>query len=148
MDEMLNIALWIMITFVTVSGVVVWMNIQPDLPNGFALPGYVQDNTANNVSTLASTTCGDASFANIPFYAWCQIVKVLDLLGNVTSWIWNLLTGWTNLIQAIFSPLGLGVGQPGALFVGLLIPFLSIVEVGAVLVLLMRVANIIAQVIP
>jgi len=147
MDEMLNIALWIMIVFVTVSGVVVWMNLQT-LPEGLALPGYVQDTTANNVSTLQTTTCGDLSFATAIPYALCQITKVMTLLANVTGWIWNLLTGWINLIQAICSPFGLGEGEVGSLFVGLLVPLLSIVEVSAVLVLLMRVANIIAQVIP
>lgn len=147
MDEMLNIALWIMIVFVTTSGVVVWMNSQP-LPTGLGLPGYVQDTTANNISTLGSTTCGDSIFANPIQYALCQITNVMTLLGNVTGWIWNLLTGWITLITAICSPFGLGTGEVGSLFVGLLVPFLSIVEVSAVLVLFMRVANILAQVIP
>lgn len=147
MDEMLNIALWIMIVFVTVSGVVVWMNLQA-LPSGLGLPGYVQDTTANNVSTLQTTTCGDLSFATAIPYALCQITKVMQLLASVSGWIWNLLTGWASLITAICSPFGLGVGDVGSLFVGLLVPFLSIVEVAAILVLLMRVANIIAQVIP
>jgi len=147
MDEMLNIALWVMIVFVTVSGVVVWMNLQ-SLPTGLALTGYSQDTTANNVSSLQSTTCGDLSFATAIPYALCQITKVMTLLANVTGWIWNLLTGWITLITAICSPFGLGAGEVGSLFVGLLVPFLSIVEVAAVLVLLMRVANIIAQVIP
>lgn len=148
MDEMLNIALWIMIVFVTVSGVVVWMNLQPNLPSGFALNGYVQDNTASNVSSLSSSSCGDLSFATAIPYALCQITKVMTMIGSFSSWIWNMLTAWANLVNAIFSPLGLDEREPGALFVGLLVPFLSIVEAGAVLVLLMRVANIIAQVIP
>jgi len=147
MDEMLNIAMWIMIVFVTTSSVVVWMNLQP-LPEGLGLTGYVQDTTANDVSSLSSTSCGDLSFATAIPYSLCQINKVMTLLATVTGWIWNLLTGWMALITAICSPFGLGAGQPGALFVGLLVPLLSIVEVSAIFVLLMRVANIIAQVIP
>lgn len=136
MDEMLSIALWIMVIFMTISATVTWFGTQPDMPTGLGLTGF--SGSSIDVNAYQSSSCTMTSSATPLDYAWCFVGKITEPVSQLVNGIWNLLTGWTNLLHAIF------VGVPaGDLFEGILIPFLSIIEIGAVLIILMRVASII-----
>jgi hypothetical protein len=137
MDEMLSMALWIMVSFMTVSSVVVWMNAQPGFPTGLGLVG-VTDSNLLEPSAYINTTCTMNSLFEAPAYAWCFLGKITAPILGVVESIWKLLTSWVNLLDAIF------VSVPaGDLFASLLIPFLGVIEIGAAIVILMRLAAII-----
>lgn len=137
MDEMLSMALWIMVAFMTVSSVVVWMAAQPGFPTGLGLVG-VDNNALLEPSQYTNITCEMNSLFEAPGYAICFLNQLTSPILGVVAGIWKLLTSWINLLEAIF------VSVPaGDLFASLLIPFLGVIEIGAAIVILMRLAAIV-----
>jgi len=136
---MLNIALWILAAYLTVSACVVWFNTQPDTSYfNLGMTGYEKDTTASDLNKYQSASCIMTSWFEAPVYAWCFIGKVTSPIFDLVDWVWNLLTGWTQLMHAIF------VSVPaGDLFEAILTPLLAIIELGAVIVILLRLAAII-----
>lgn len=137
MDEMLSMALWIMVAFMTVSSVVVWMAAQPEFPTGLGLVG-VDNNALLEPSQYTNITCEMNSLFEAPGYAICFLNQLTSPILGMVAGIWKLLTSWINLLEAIF------VSVPaGDLFASLLIPFLGVIEIGAAIVILMRLAAIV-----
>ena len=136
---MLNIALWILAAYLTISACVVWFNTQSDTSYfNLGMTGYEKDTTASDLSKYQDTNCTMTAWYEAPVYAWCFIGKVTTPIFDLIDWIWNLLTGWTQLMHAIF------VSVPaGDLFEAILTPLLAIIELGAVIVILLRLAAII-----
>jgi hypothetical protein len=137
MDEMLSMALWIMVAFMTVSATVVWMGSQTNFPTQLGLVG-VTDSNLINASDYTNISCSMTSLFEAPGYAICFLNQLTAPILGVVAATWKLLTSWINLLHAIF------ISVPaGDLFEGLLIPFLSIIEIGAAIVILMRLAAIV-----
>jgi hypothetical protein len=137
MDEMLSMALWIMVVFMTISATITWFGSQTDFPTQLGLIG-LGSNTLLIPGTYVNVSCEMTSLFEAPGYAWCFLGKITSPILGMVDAIWKLLTSWTNLLNAIF------VNIPaGSLFAGLLIPFLGIIEIGAVIVILMRLSAII-----
>lgn len=137
MDEMLSMALWIMVAFMTVSSVVVWMAAQPGFPAGLGLVG-VDNNALLEPSQYSNITCEMNSLFEAPGYAICFLNQLTSPILGMVAGIWKLLTSWINLLEAIF------VSVPaGDLFASILIPFLGVIEIGAAIVILMRLAAIV-----
>ena len=138
MDEMLSIALWVMAAFLITSASVTWFNAQPDI-NQFNLGMTGYDANSINITDYQDTNCSMTSLIDLPAYAWCSSVgQITSPITALANSIWNLLTGWTQLMHAIF------VSVPaGDFFEGILTPLLAIIEIAAVLILLMRLAAII-----
>lgn len=139
MDEMLSIALWIMIIFMTVSAAVVWFGGQSGISDyHLGLDGYQNNHLNVDANKYTTTQCEMTSLFDAPTYAWCFIGKITTPIFDVVSYTWDLLTAWTQLLHAIL------VSVPaGDLFESIFNPLLTIVEIGAVLVILMRLAAIV-----
>ena len=137
MDEMLSISLWLIIAFMTVSASVMWFGAQTDFPSGMGLTGY-DSNTLINPDDYSNLTCEMTSLFEFPAYAFCFINQLTTPVFGVINAIWQLLTSWQNLLTAIFASV-----PAGDLFGAILIPFFSIIELGAVIVLLMKFAALI-----
>jgi hypothetical protein len=163
MDEMLSIALWIMIILMTVSVITSWFIDQPDFPTGLGLSG-----TSSNVmdtTAFESTTCTMTVWYELPAYAFCFIGKITNpILGydeklldesiihhpGLIDDIWSLGTNWQNFVKAVFgcdtdSVTGkvTCVVPAGNLFASILNFVILIIEIGAVIVILLRLAAII-----
>jgi hypothetical protein len=138
MDEMLSMALWIMIAFTTISASVVWFNSQSDISQfNLGLNGYTQGSSLS-ASNYTNIRCEMTSLFEVPGYAICFLNQLVSPILGVVEGIWKLLTNWSNLVHAIL------VNVPGgSLFELLIIPFLTIIEIGAAIVILMRLAAIV-----
>jgi len=145
MDEMLSMSLWIIIAFMTVSFTVTWFTAQPDFPTGLGLVG-MDNNTIISPEPYVNVSCDMTSLFEAPGYAICFLNKLVEPVVGVITAIWKILTSWTQLLHAIFgynSTTDTYLVPGGALFAGLLIPFLGVIEIGAAIVILMRLAAII-----
>jgi hypothetical protein len=137
MDEMLSMSLWIMVAFMTVSGTVAWFAAQSDFPTGLGLVG-MDNNVLISPAPYVNVSCEMTSLFEAPGYAVCFLNKLVEPVVGIVSAIWKLLTSWILLLNAIF------VSVPaGDLFAGILIPFLGVIEIGAAIVILMRLAAIV-----
>jgi len=139
MDEMLSMALWIMAGFMLVSGAIIWFNSQPGIADyHLGLNDYHGDLNALDANDYRNATCEMTSLFEAPGYAWCFLGTITTPILNMVTGIWNLLFNWQNLLHMIF------VNVPaGDLFETLLTPILTIIEIGAVIIILMRLAAII-----
>lgn len=146
MDEFTNIAIWVMIAFISINATVIWFSTSTTFTeHGLSGQGLTATTmgSASELNSLQTTTffgidCSGSS-ANPFLYAPCFIVKVIDTFNFVTNYIWNLLTAWVGLLDFVLSPFG----SVGELFKMLFIPFFALVEITAIFVILLRVAAII-----
>jgi hypothetical protein len=139
MDEMLSMSLWIMIAFMTISAGIVWFNAQPGINQyNLGMQGYTNNQFNVDSNKYINIACTMTTLVDLPGYAICFINKLISPLGDMIGYIWNLLTAWTQLLHAIF------VSVPaGNLFEAIITPLLTIIEIGAAIILLMRFAAII-----
>lgn len=145
MDEMLSMALWIMVAIGTVGFVVSWFTAQSDFPTGLGLNG-VDQNIGISASNYTNITCEMTSLFEAPGYAICFLNQLVSPILGLVEGIWKILTNWQLLLKAIFgynATTDTYLVPAGDLFVGLLLPFITIMEIGAAIVILMRLAAII-----
>lgn len=144
MDEFLSIALWIIATFMIVNGLVIWISTDTNAETfNLNLLNYSNSSPFNStdissIETTSTASCGEV-LANAPQYITCSLNKITSPVLYTVSSIWKTVTVWQNLLDLIFSPLG----TLGDMFLGLLIPILTIIEISAIVVILMRLAAII-----
>lgn len=139
MDEFLSIALWIMVAFVTINGMIIWFNSDTTF-------------TQNNLNLDASAT--DSSFGqtyidnayyvdcsavsnNIFSYAICYFNQLTSMATSLIGTLLNFLFAWTGLLTAITSMI-----PGGELFKIIFLPFLGLTEVTAILLIVMKLAAV------
>jgi hypothetical protein len=143
MDEFTSIAIWLLATYLVVSGVTVWFMNQPTFINNNLITGTNQDSTYNeeNMLSIRNTfnldSCSSVE-ANPLAYGFCFLGQIVNLFTDLVGNLWNLLTGWMTLFNWILTPL-----PGGSLFRDLLIPFFALIQFMAILVLSLRVGGII-----
>jgi hypothetical protein len=145
MDELLSIALWVMMAIATIGFVVSWFTAQSDFPTGLGLQG-VDNNFGISASSYTNPTCEMTSLFEAPGYAICFLNELISPILGLVKGIWKILTNWQLLLKAIFgynATTDTYLVPAGDLFVGLITPFLTIMEIGAAIVILMRLAAII-----
>jgi hypothetical protein len=139
MDEMLSMSLWIMIAFMMVSASVMWFNSQTDISYfNLGIKDYSGDSGQLDANKYTVTACEMTSLFDAPQYAVCFLNKITAPVVDVVSAIWNLLTNWQILLHNIFAAV-----PAGDLFESILLPFFTIIEIGAAIVILMRLAAIV-----
>lgn len=148
MDELLTISIWAIIILLTTSFVTNWMVDYPGITDfNLGLDNYKQHtNAVSDTNAYQNIVCSMTVITDAPLYTWCFIGKVTSPILGLVSAIWDLATGWTTLIDAIFgyNPVnGTYLVPAGNLFAGLLKFFFSAIEIAAAIVIMMRLAAII-----
>lgn len=143
MEEFTNYAIWILMVFLSVNAAIIWFADTSTFDdNGFAT-GIQTDDTYNtaDVNALTGSFFGvscDTANSNVLLYAPCALIQAQLVADNVIGSIWGLLTRWQGLLTSVLSPL-----PGGALIVGILIPFFSLIQIMAILVIILKLAQIV-----
>lgn len=151
MEEFTSIAIWIFMAFLITNTMVVWFSESSFFSEtNFAIQEIQEDTsfglTAQEELRQAyyNQVCAEA-LPQDPAYAGCLISTISNAFGTAISipgrllgGLWNFAFAWHNLLTSIFT------GVPGAnLFTGILIPFLTLVQITSILVIIMKLASII-----
>jgi hypothetical protein len=139
MDEFLSIALWIMVGFITINGMIIWFNSDPTFTqNGLGLDASATNSSYGQsyIDNAYNVSC-DAVSSNIFSYAICYFNQLTSLANSLIGTLLNFLFAWTGLINAICSMI-----PGGDLFRIIFLPFLGLTEVTAILLIVMKLAAI------
>jgi hypothetical protein len=143
MEEFTSYAIWVLVIFLSINSAVVYFSgtdtfndnsFNPEIDGSTDFSNDDLDAFKNNYQNV---NCNTAT-SSLPDYAFCVIEQLQLTTQKFLGGIWNLLFVWTNLLTAILSPL------PGGNFViGIVVPFFSLIQFGAIFVILMKIAGII-----
>ena len=142
MDQFLDIAIWVFMTFMIVNAGVYWFAQQDTMiDNGLAVAGITErtDFTeADQNIFFFGTDCSTASPTDLA-YGPCFLARTFNAVTTGVDNLWTFLTSWTHLLDAILPD---WIPASG-LFKDILIPLFGIIQFFAILVILMRVAGIV-----
>lgn len=151
MEEFSSIAIWVFMAFLLANTMTIWFSESSFFTEtNFAIQGLQEDTsfglTAQEELRQAyyNQVCAEA-LPSDPAYAGCLISTISNAFGTAISipgrllgGLWNFAFAWHNLLTSIFT------GVPGGnLFTGLLIPFLTLIQITSILVIIMKIAGIV-----
>jgi len=144
MEEFTSIAVWILITFLAINAGVFWFaNTDTFIDNGLAI-GIAEDTSFNASSvgdlnaSFFGTDCSTVSATDLAI-APCAFLQVGSFTTKIYGALWNFLTGWVNLLNAILP----NWIPASGLFKAILIPILAVIQIFSIFVILLKVAGIV-----
>lgn len=145
MEEFTSIAIWILIVFLVLSASAFWFSSSETFQNnGLGVQGlepatqFGVNNTNSLDANFFGTDCSTVSATDLAFGP-CFLARGFILFDQAMGTLWNLLTGWVNLINLIIPS-----WIPGSdLFKSILIPLLGAIQFFCIFVIVLRVAGII-----